>query len=111
MPHLVFEYAAPLASKIDLFELLKKTHQALCVAPTVDGAAVKSRLFSCDMFQVGLGESELFLHGELRLLVGRPLEVRMEIRDAIVKVLKAVIPAGIAFSFEVREMIPETYYK
>ncbi|MFN5609081.1 MAG: 5-carboxymethyl-2-hydroxymuconate Delta-isomerase [Holosporales bacterium] len=109
MPHLVLEYAAPLSAQVDLVALLKKAHQALCTAPTVNPEAVKSRLSSYEHFQIGTVSHRLFLHIELRLLAGRPLDVRLALRDAIVAIVMPALPAETAFSFEIREMTPETY--
>jgi 5-carboxymethyl-2-hydroxymuconate isomerase len=109
VPHLVLEYAAPLSAQVDLVALLKKVHQALCTAPTVNPEAVKSRLSSYEHFQIGTVSHRLFLHIELRLLAGRPLDVRLVLRDAIVAIVMPALPAETAVSFEIREMTPETY--
>lgn len=111
MPHIVVEYSAPLAARVDVPSLIKTLHQTLASAG-IDEARIKTRAHPLTDVIVGGGKPGM-VHVVLNLLKGRDLPTRKAYGEALYEALHAAIdPAvpGCALTLEVREMEPETYF-
>lgn len=111
MPHIVVEYNAPLASRVDVPGLLKALHGTLAAAG-IDETRIKTRAHPLHDVIVGGGKPGM-VHVVLSLLKGRDVETRKTygkaLYDAIHRAVDPVAP-GCALTLEVREMEPETYF-
>jgi 5-carboxymethyl-2-hydroxymuconate isomerase len=114
MPHLVLECSRGVADDAALENLIDELHRTLGAAPTVDIAAVKSRIVQLAVWRVGAAPDRRFLHLTVSLLDGRSLETRRQIGDALFASLKSWANqrvSEVSISMELRVMCPETYWK
>ena len=115
MPHLLLECSSGIADRIELDKLLETLHLAVGSAPTVDLAAVKSRVLEHAITRVGNPAAKRrFIHLTLSLLEGRTHDAKRHIGDELfahlVKWVNANSPE-VSLSLEIREMTGATYWK
>jgi 5-carboxymethyl-2-hydroxymuconate isomerase len=111
MPHIIVEYSASLAARVDVSALLKTLHGTLAAAG-VDETRIKTRAHPVTDAIVG-GAKPGMVHVVLSLLKGRDIPTRKAYGKALYDALHAAVdPAapGCALTLEVREMEPETYF-
>ena len=115
MPHLTLEYSANLTA-FDAKATLLAMNTALAATGHFVEADIKSRSHRCDTFAVGTSsEPRAFVHADLAILSGRPLETKRELSAAVLAVLQAQCsaPAGVhlQLSVQVLEIERESYAK
>lgn len=116
MPHLHLEYTRNLpVTELDTL-LLRLNHALMATGQVANEADIKSRAVEVQSFRVGTAPGERgFVYAKLSLLAGRSPEVKKQMSDALIEVLKqaAVWPANIdvQFGVEVVDMQRESYGK
>ena len=115
MPHLTLEYSANLHA-FDAQATLLAINTALAATGHFVEADIKSRSHRCDTFAVGTSsEPRAFVHADLSILSGRPLETQRELSASVLAVLQAQCsaPAGVhlQLSVQVLEIARESYAK
>lgn len=112
MPHVILEYAAPVARKTDLKQLLADIHAAVRASGLFEPGAIKSRCVAYDRYQVGdAAEGADFAHTSLWILDGRPVAVRQALGRSVLAVMRAALPDVTSLTVDVREMERATYMK
>lgn len=117
MPHLTLEYTANLAHRAPDRSLFLKLHRALESVAGIRIGNCKSRMREVDPWVVGDGEgASAFVHLDIRLLEGRPQEVRRAVGARALEILRAHFtppPEGAALQItvEVQEIVAATYFK
>lgn len=107
MPHIIVEHSDSIAS-----EMLNELHNNLASQDTIDLAAIKTRSIHVKNAITGDGDKDGFVHITVKLLTGRPEELRQKIGADLKTVALAHIDADTtALSVEVHEMNPSTYVK
>ncbi|CAJ0695041.1 hypothetical protein LMG19089_01444 [Ralstonia edaphis] len=115
MPHLTLEYSANL-NTFDAKATLLAVNTALAATGHFVETDIKSRSHRCDTFAVGTSSApRAFVHADLAILSGRPLETRRELSASVLAVLQAQCsaPAGVhlQLSVQVLEIERESYAK
>lgn len=116
MPHIVLETTSDLLENDRIPDLLEALVHELCLHDTVTPSAVKAYHGLRMNWHMGPGAPRGFAHCEVRLLGGRPVELRRAIADAMDARLRGLLAESLAegvagVTLEVREMDPETYRK
>jgi 5-carboxymethyl-2-hydroxymuconate isomerase len=111
MPHIILESTPDVISTpVEVLRLLVET---LSACETVSPNAVKARHRICDSFVIGDGGGDGFIHCEVAILEGRPLELRESMSNQMVNVLRGMFgdQGGLQLTLELREMAAQTYRK
>ena len=117
MPHLTLEYTDNITQEVDFVRLFSGLHGILAALAGIQVDNCKSRCVQLDTYHVGLGEGhQAFVHLTIRMLDGRPLEVRQEIGRQCASLLEATYGPSLGetelqITVEVAEMQPATYFK
>jgi 5-carboxymethyl-2-hydroxymuconate isomerase len=117
MPHLVIEYSANLEPELDIGGLVRATHEAALATGVFPTGGVRTRAQRRDHFRVADGHPEnRFVHLDIKIATGRPLDVRKRAGDAIFNTVKEFLgpifgrhPLGI--SMEIMEINPDTSWR
>ncbi len=111
MPHIIIEYSANLLPDLDVPKMLGTLHDSLA-ASGVDKGRIKTRAIKIDHAFVGeKGASGSMIHGTLLLIEGRDIATKKKLADPLFAALKdAAGGPDIAVTFEVRDMVKDTYY-
>lgn len=116
MPHLHLEYTrnVPLP-EVDTL-LLRLNHALMATGQIAIEGDIKSRAVEVQTFRVGTAPGERgFIYAKLALLAGRSPEVKKQLSDALLEVLKqaSAWPKGldIQFGVEIVDMQRESYGK
>lgn len=90
MPFLTLDYSANLDA-VDVPGLLLRLNQALVDSGQTKEVDIKSRAIRFDTFQVGTSttDARAFAHVKVSLLSGRTPEIKKDIADRLMAVLKA----------------------
>ncbi len=89
MPQITLEYSKNILEKDQIKEALKKIHDILSESLPTDINTCKSRAVLCDTFQVGDGdENRAFIHCTIKILCGRPKEIKQETANRVLEFLK-----------------------
>ncbi|MGH1464505.1 MAG: 5-carboxymethyl-2-hydroxymuconate Delta-isomerase [Cognatishimia sp.] len=92
MPHLILEHSTELSTQKDLNALSKALFEtALSSGVFGTGKDIKTRTVACENVFSG-AEPQTFAHLTLRLLAGRPLEVRKKLAEDLLAVLAEHLP-------------------
>ena len=117
MPHLTLEYTSNLGDRTPDAELLLRLHRVLESVAGVRIANCKSRWKEVDRWVVGAGDGgSAFVHLDIRLLDGRPEEVRRTVGVAALDILRSHFlptPQGVdlQITVEVQEIRRSLYFK
>ncbi len=112
MPHIIVEYTETIS--IDIPKLLDGLHYNLAGQESIDVHAVKTRAIPVQYSIVGDGKDrDKFAHITLKLLSGRPEDLRKKMAQDLHDVAQKQFPSGanIALSVDVVEMDAATYIK
>lgn len=108
MPHLTLEYSANL--DVSVQPLLERLHAALTGTGAIRIQGLKSRAVRHPEFRIADGNPDYaFVHVDLRIREGRPIEVQREVAERVMSILKDTfgdrLESGfLSLSMEVREM-------
>jgi len=115
MPHLTVEYCTELADDFAPRELLKVLNRTLIASGLFSATDIKSRAIALDTVLVGDGAPDRFIHIEVALLSGRPLDVRRQLAEALVNSAELELDDSVRrplqVSVEVRELDKDCYAK
>jgi 5-carboxymethyl-2-hydroxymuconate isomerase len=111
MPHIILEYSDNLLPDVDVQALLNKLQDALATQG-IDKARIKTRGVKLENFVVGdKGPDGAMMHGTLLLLEGRDIAAKKKLSEPLYAALKeAADGRNCAVTFEVRDMVKDTYY-
>ncbi len=111
MPHIVVKYSNDLEKEMDVPKLLKDLHVSLTEHETIVRSAIKTYALSIPYCEVGEeGTANKMVHVILKLLPGRPLELKTEMVTGLKSVLDTYV-SDISVTVEVQELEAETYSK
>lgn len=118
MPHVRLEYTRNIdEQQVSFGVLFAELHEVLVDAAGVDVGNCKSRAIGLDTYWIGEGHADnAFVHLEVAVFTGRPVEVRRELGERCLDVLKrhfarALDELQLQLTVQVREMGRETYLK
>jgi len=108
MPHLTLEYTANL--DFDVQALLAHLHQELVATGAVNLKGIKSRTIRLTDYRIADGDpAYAFVHVNLLIRAGRPLEIQQEAARRVMDVLKAAFgqrfeSGYLSLSVDIQEM-------
>lgn len=116
MPHIVLETTSDLLENDRIPDLLAALVDVLSAQESVSAASVKAYHGLRANWHMGEGAPRGFAHCEVRLLSGRPVDLRRRIADAMGACMRSQLSESLAegavsVTVEVREMDAETYRK
>lgn len=116
MPHIRLDTTADLPENADVPEILANLVDELGRHATIDAASIKAYHTLRVNWAMGEGARDGFVHCEVAILTGRPLELRKAIAEGMAAVLRRRFAASLesgdaGLTVEVREMDRETYVK
>jgi len=117
MPHLTLEYTANIPAPKDPAQIMKAMHEVLHEVGGVKIENCKSRIKAADPFFISRGEeSAAFLHLDVRLIEGRTNELKQEIGDGLLDILKQeykkeMQTRDLQITVEIRDIKRHEYFK
>ena len=108
MPHLTLEYTANLEFDIQL--LLTRLHEELVATGAVNLKGIKSRAICNTDYRIADGDPNYaFVHVNLLIREGRPLEIQKEAAQRVMEVLKTTFgqrfeSGHLSLSVDIKEM-------
>ncbi len=122
MPHLTLEYTANIPAPENLAGTLLDMHRVLHEIGGIEIENCKSRLRYVDAFIIGKGDlNNAFLHLDVRFLEGRAEEVKQQIGNELLQILKTTFqPAesskhtsklNLQITVEIRDIAASGYFK
>ena len=117
MPHLTLEYSANVESPSDLPDLFARLHHVLAEVGGIKIENCKTRSRKVRDFLVATGgESQAFVHLDVRFLEGRPPETRQEVGEALLEALlqgfrESVERLELQVTVEIQEIARAGYFK
>ena len=117
MPQLTLQYTDNIAAQVDFDLLFSQLHDVLFDVAGIRIENCKSRAMKLSEFRVGRGEAGgAFVHVDVAILAGRPLETREEIGRRMLEVLRGTYAQplddlDLQVTVEVRDMQKDLYFK
>lgn len=116
MPHLKLDVSRNILELDDVPAILRELVAEFCHHETIDAASVKAYARVYDTWAMGEGARPGFVHLELALLDGRPVELKRAITEGICGVIERCFARSLAaglvgVTVEVRDMDRATYVK
>ncbi len=117
MPHVTLEYTDNIDQTIEFHDLFAELHQVLASTAGINVNNCKSRAIRLHTYHIGEGQTEnAFVHLEIRLLQGRPAELKREIGQRGLQVLErhfgpSLGEHNLQITLEVRDMQRQAYFK
>ena len=110
MPHLIIEYAAPLAQDIDMQTLVEAAFNGAKATDLFDPAAIKARAHPVDAYWIG-DAKQPFTHINIKLLPGRTNVQKKALSQSVFDAVTALLDADVAVSVEVNDLDADVYTK
>ena len=110
MPHLIIEYAAPLAQDVDMQALCEAAFAGAEATALFTPAAIKARAHPVDAYWIG-GAKQPFAHIEVKLLPGRTAAQKKALSESVFEAVAALISADVSLSVEVNDLDADVYTK
>lgn len=112
MPHLRLSSSPEAIDHNEASQLLHELCEAFCAMETIDSATVKAYYSEVQQFLMGAGAPDGFVHLEASVLSGRSPELRGQIAQGLVEVMKKRLSGRhLSVTVEVREMDKAGYAK
>jgi 5-carboxymethyl-2-hydroxymuconate isomerase len=116
MPHIELKTTPNLDRTLDVPGLLRELVEKMSSFETVNSVAVKAYHVPVASWAMGAGAPKGFAHCTVRVLSGRPVELRKKMAVEMVAVMRHALANEIAageasVTLELREMDSETYQK
>jgi len=116
VPHIRLDTTADLPENADIPEILGELVVELSRHQTIDAASIKAYHTLRVNWVMGAGAKPGFVHCEVAILTGRPVELRKAIGAGIADVLRCRFATSLesgdaGLTVEVREMDRETYVR
>lgn len=109
MPHIIIEYAKPIADQYDLNALCKQLFEASLETGVFKiPQDVKVRAIPATHWFQQV-ENDLFIHVTVRLLSGRTTEQKAQITNAILQKADEILKDVGTISVDIKELDPATY--
>ena len=87
MPHLTLEYSDNL--EVDVQPLLARLHEEVVATGAINLKGIKSRAIKHTQYRIAEGDPDYaFVHVDLLIREGRPIEVQKEATQRVMKVLQ-----------------------
>jgi 5-carboxymethyl-2-hydroxymuconate isomerase len=87
MPHLTLEYSDNL--EVDVQPLLARLHEEVVATGAINLKGIKSRAIKHTQYRIADGDPDYaFVHVGLLIREGRPIEIKQEATQRVMKVLK-----------------------
>lgn len=111
MPHILLSVSGGVP--VDFDQVLQSLVDELSSTESVESKSIKAYGQVFDDWKMGLGAKGSFVHCEVRVLIGRTEDWRMELADRMFPVLMRAFAANsdVQFTLEIREMERTTYRK
>jgi len=110
MPHLIIEYAAPLAQDVDMQALVEAAFNAAKATDLFTPAAIKARAHPVDAYWIG-GAKQPFMHIDVKILPGRTAVQKKTLSQSVFDAVSALLDADVALSVEVNDLDADAYAK
>jgi len=111
MPHIIVEYAAPLADQYDFDALCKElVTAAMSTSAFETPEDIKVRMLPASHWYQEV-ENATFAHLTVRLLTGRTLAQKQEVTNAILQAAAARLTGVGSVSVDIKEIERDTYVK
>ncbi|PHS78880.1 MAG: 5-carboxymethyl-2-hydroxymuconate isomerase [Rhodospirillaceae bacterium] len=110
MPHLIIEYAAPLAEDINIQDLVEAVFTGAVQSGLFNTKAIKARAHACDNYWVG-GTKQAFVHVEIKLLPGRNNDQKKDLTQRVFDQVSAHVKDDVAISVELNDLDANCYTK
>lgn len=117
MPHFVVEYSANLEERIDIQGLCNLIREAAMKAGVFELGAIRVRAYPAKHYSIAdLDARNAFVHLQLRVGAGRPVDVLREAGNEIFEALRSALGDELAhpyfaLSFEFVEIHPQLTWK
>lgn len=116
MPHLHLETTADLPENVDVPDILEALVTALSAHDSIKPETIKAYHTLYNTWQMGEGAQPGFAHLTVKVLTGRTAEVRSQIADQMMEVLRQHFAMSIEanevnLTVDIHEMLSETYRK
>lgn len=116
MPHLKLDVSSNVLALTEIEPVLRRLVDELCRHETIDSASVKAYAREHEMWAMGEGARPGFIHLEVAILDGRPLELKQRIAQGMRGVLESAFATALAdgtagLTIEVRDIDRATYVK
>lgn len=117
MPHLTLEYSSNIREKENFHSLFHNLHHIIVRIAKADIESCKSRAIEHKTYYIGNGDlNRAFIHLKVQLLEGRPIQVRQEAGEEILKALaehfsQSLTHLNLDITVEVAEIIKNLYFK
>ncbi len=116
MPHIHLEATSNLPECESASNVLDALCSQLASCETISAASIKAYFTKREVWSMGEGSTPGYVHCQVSILTGRPVELRQRIARELAKVVSDLfsdsISNGLAkVTLELREMDSETYVK
>lgn len=110
MPHLIIEYATPLAEAEQVEQMLEAVHTTAVASGLFEESHIRLRAVPLAFYRSG-GQEEPFIHAQLRIHSGRSAEQKRQLSEAVLTTLQALQWPARTITVEVVEMDRSSYAK
>ena len=110
MPHLIIEYAKPLAQDTDIQGLVDAVFDAAPASELFDPKAIKVRATGIDAYSTA-GTDQAFIHVDIKLLPGRSSEQKKALSERVLDKVLSIVSDTVAVSVEINILDKDTYSK
>ncbi len=116
MPQITLEYTANATCRSDFPSVFRRLHQTLADVGGIDIKNCKSRAIERGEFFVGDGSGGGFVHLDVKILDGRPIELKERIGRSLLEVLEVEYAPEeqkepLQLTVEVHDIIRTEYFK
>lgn len=116
MPHLKLDATSNVLELDEVPQILRELVEELCRHETMDAASVKAYFREQSVWAMGEGARAGFVHLEVALLEGRPVELKRAIAEGMRGVIfrcfaRSLAEGLIGVTIEIRDMDRATYLK
>ncbi len=117
MPQLTLQYTDNIGSPVDFDHLFSQLHEVLSDVAGIRIENCKSRAMELSDYRIGRGEAGgAFVHVDVAILAGRPIETRGEIGRRMLEVLRGAYAQpldelDLQITVEIRDMQSDLYFK
>jgi len=116
MPHIELKITSNLMRRTDVSVLLQELVNRMSTFETVNPAAIKAYHVPIEHWVMGEGAPKGFAHCTVSVLSGRPMELKRQMAEGMVEVLRAAFRPDMrsgdaSVTLELREMEADTYQK
>jgi 5-carboxymethyl-2-hydroxymuconate isomerase len=116
MPHLKLDATSNVLELDDIPQILRELVAELCRHETMMASSVKAYFREQSVWAMGEGARPGFVHLEVAVLEGRPLELKRAIAQALRGVIergfaRSIAEGRVGITIEIRDMDRSTYLK